>query len=395
VQSYYPWRNKVSKEGTENTPVLRRRHDVNNGLHFAIRELVIGEKVVSSVTTIFYQMRIGSTAFRMGGIASVHTDHEHRMKGYASQTMRASIEGMYNGDCELSFLYGIADFYDKFGYAVCMANHTLSIATRNAERAPTSLAMRAATADDMPRLRDIYNEQNAFRTASLVRDSAWSEFSKGSDWGITPDVLVAVDNADNICGYVAVDQSKTSVIAAEIGAVGPEQAAYGSILRALADLAIQRRCSDIVFWVPPDHSFARYAHRFGCEVYSRHPRNGGGMARIIVIDSFFRKLIPELRVRVPVETARELLVGGLALVTDIGTIRLLGGDLGISLSTSADCAQQVELDQALLCQLVFGYRSAEDVLADPKVCVKQGNPLPALRALFPTGIPYMWRPDQF
>ena len=79
---------------------------------------------------------------------------------------------MRSGDGALTMLYGIPDFYPKFGYATCLAYSAFTIKTRIAETAATNavaITTHPITPSDLPMVIDLYNERNATRTCSLVR----------------------------------------------------------------------------------------------------------------------------------------------------------------------------------------------------------------------------------
>jgi predicted N-acetyltransferase YhbS len=80
---------------------------------------------------------------------------------------------MQRENYDASFLYGIEDFYDKFGFITCMPEHNLELDTRAAERALKVLKTRALKKADMPQIARIYNRTNTKLTASCVRNSPY------------------------------------------------------------------------------------------------------------------------------------------------------------------------------------------------------------------------------
>jgi len=105
--------------------------------------LGLGDTVVSGLGVVKKQMQIGSVAVKMGGIAGVWTDQNHRMKGYASQAMWESIALMERKNCDMSILFGIADFYHRYGFAVAFAGQSMQVATAQLLRLGGSLRVRA------------------------------------------------------------------------------------------------------------------------------------------------------------------------------------------------------------------------------------------------------------
>jgi predicted acetyltransferase len=95
-------------------------------------ECLLEDEVVSHLWINDRTMRIGSARLRIGGIGGVGTDRKHRNRGYSKLCMEAATELMSLKGYDLAFLFGIRDFYDKYGYITCMPEHTFTMDTRNA-----------------------------------------------------------------------------------------------------------------------------------------------------------------------------------------------------------------------------------------------------------------------
>src|SRR6266536_1777487 len=79
-------------------------------------ELFVEGKWVSGLEIVPLTIRVGSATVRMDGIGGVETDRAQRNRGYARRLLEATVEHMRRGDAALTMLYGIRDFYPKFGY---------------------------------------------------------------------------------------------------------------------------------------------------------------------------------------------------------------------------------------------------------------------------------------
>src|SRR3954462_11245197 len=71
---------------------------------------------VSRVVIIPMLMRIGAAVLRMDGVGGVETVEALRNRGYSRRVMEAVVEQIKAGDASLSTLFGIQDFYQKFGF---------------------------------------------------------------------------------------------------------------------------------------------------------------------------------------------------------------------------------------------------------------------------------------
>ncbi len=357
------------------------------------RELWIDdESNVAHLWVIDYTMRIGTAEVRMAGIGGVHTERDHRMKGYMRQLFTDTVTYMTDQGYDVSMLFGIENFYNKFGYAVCLADHRFTVKTRDAEVANAfarPLTPRPIEPADMPAIVSMYNTQNATRSGTLTRAAdTFTEFPKGSHWSAQAEAMVW-ENADgNLLGYVVTDINRKEVTVVE--AAAKDTALFPTILAYLAQQAIDKRCEEITVIAPPDYAFSEYVQRFGCEWRISCPRYGDGMLRILNQQALFGKLAPELARRLSGITG----VDTIAFETDLGKTTLSPDDAGLKITPDTTAEAWLALSQDKLIQLIMGYRSINDVLNSPDVTLT-GNALPVLAALFPKNVAFVWSADHF
>src|SRR4051812_49909557 len=91
---------------------------------------------VSRVVIVPMLMRIGAAVVRMDGIGGVSTEEGFRNRGYSRRVMETAVEKMRQGDAALSTLFGIEDFYQKFGYETTGPEYTVVLPHADAA-APT------------------------------------------------------------------------------------------------------------------------------------------------------------------------------------------------------------------------------------------------------------------
>jgi predicted acetyltransferase len=338
-------------------------------------------------------MRIGTVSVRMAGIGGVYTERQHRMKGYMRHLYADTVTYMTSEGYDVSMLFGIPNFYTKFGYAASLATYQFTVHTRDAEAAgPAKRSPRPVTKADMPAIVRLYNEKNATRTCSIVRSAeAFTEFEHGSDWGIRTEPWLWEDNEGGLLAYAVTDRTPTAVIVCELGA--RDDRMFPEILSDMVQRAIKKRCERITFFLPPDHPFAEYAQRHGTEWTIGYPRYSDGMMRILNQDTLFEKLVPELGRRA---AAQGIKAGNISLVTELGKTALVVRDSAVGVQPEAVPGSRLELPQHALVQLVVGYRSVRDVLNSAETELTSGDKgLELLDALFPRGIAFVWKPDYF
>jgi predicted acetyltransferase len=358
--------------------------------------LQLGEESVSGLSIVDRTMRVGVASVRMGGIAGVWTARQHRGKGYSRRVLEHSNVWMRENGFDCALLFGIDDYYHKFGYAACLPECVVEVATRDAERAASALTARPLTPEDLPAVREIYAENNAALTGSLVRDEQTAWLEKGSDWLRESAVFVFCDLEGAVQAYAAYDVTDDSApirdecVVSELGARAPE--AYAAIARWAAERALERRVDTIQFLLPPDHPFIAYATRYGAEQKITFPRNGTGMGCLLNLETFFQKTQAEWARRaarhptLPSDTT-------LRLETDIGAITLRWTGTAVVAESDTPSESVLRLPQNRLMQMVMGYHSLEMIRLFEEVELS-GSPALGL-ALFPRRLPYMWLADHF
>jgi predicted acetyltransferase len=337
------------------------------------------------------EVRVGVSHLKMGGIGGVGTLEEQRLKGYSRRVMEHSVDFMTKHDYDISMLYGIPDYYSKWGYASTLSNYKITVPLRNARRARRGLHARPMAKEDAGQVLDLYELANEQRTGPVRRDrKTWFKFRKGSDWRILADGTVFEDESGKIVAYYAADRWPRVMRITEVGAREP--LFYENILKHASEVAEQKQAPEIEVFAPLDHPFADLCKRMGCTATLNYYHDQMGMGRIMNIHSTFERLRPELSRRLDSAELRTS-PSRLTIKTDIGNVTLEPSDSGISFSekTSADW---IELPQWVLMHLVLGYRPVSDVIADPTVRT-EGNVREILEALFPAGCPYIWMADWF
>jgi predicted acetyltransferase len=272
-----------------------------------------------------------------------------------------------------------------------MPEYSVRIATLNAERAPGPIQLRPLQDADLPAIARLYNGENTWRTGSIVRDAeTWKGFPRSVGFFTKPSVRVAADPHERVTGYVVFDEDPSRCRAAEAGGMSGET--LGSILRYLAQRAVELRKEEIHLAVPPDHPLAMYARKFGCEADIRYPRNGEFMGRIVRFPAFMEKLAMGLGR----DSESTLPEGEVALSTDLGACVLKFqdgfGSLGSPLTQDAEGSAR--LGQGPLFQMAMGYRTARELVSagDLRANAEQAD---LLNAWFPLRNATMYWPDRF
>ena len=369
-------------------PVIRRKRE---GKDIWKISLCAQDEDLSRLWVILKRMRIGSATVRIGGIGGVWTHKAHRMNGYASRVMHESTALMADCKCDLGFLFGIQNFYHRFGYGVVLPDPTLHLKTESLLKARRILPTRAMRRADAPEVARLYNRLNAGHTGVVVRPRDWRYFDISAHFRKPDRAVLVMDGRHRITGYATCAVRDEQLMVSELD--GADGAAFETLAAVLGRRARQAGAETVECHLPQDHLFGAFCVRYGCGWRVQCTRNGGAMARIIHLASFMEKLSPELGRRL--NAAAIPWQGALSLETDIGSVNLHINGPSVTVTPDAGSkALKVSIPQMALTQLAMGYRSVSDVAYDAEVNIPS-RALPVLDALFPRGYPYMCWADRF
>jgi predicted acetyltransferase len=362
---------------------------------FKLRIEEAGE-TVARLTVHKYAMNIGGTHVTMGGIADVVAHPAYRGKGYGAAQLRAVVQHMRQERYPISILFGIPDFYHRFGYTVVLPNYNVAVTAREAEKLGAGTAtVRPARPEDAPALLELYARTNATRTGSLRRNQSTYDLTprpNGDNWWTHPHRILVADLDGRPAGYAMLHGDPSRFRVRElIVPVEHVTTAGASLMSALAQEATSRRLESIRLPLPPDEPLVDSLREVGCTVEVTYPANGGGMGRIVDLASLAEALTPQLAARAATLPSAER-PGTLDLALPPNSVADQDERATINLGTGRTLA--LTLPQQRLCQLVMGFFSVDAVLRHhPTAC--NASDVTALHALFPAGNPHLWPVDHF
>jgi hypothetical protein len=392
--------------------------------------LLLDGRQVSRVVIVPMLMRIGAAVVRMDGIGGVSTEEEFRNRGYSRRVMETAVEQMRRGDAALSTLFGIEDFYQKFGYETTGPEYTvvlpLAEATAPTRSLPRGWRFRPLTPGDMPAVMRLYHANTRRATGALVRHDAGddpSETERLAD--LNPDARkiglrawnrlqgVAVEPGEDAC-RVLVDQSGRIGAYAWFGAnwwMGVRRRDLPGAFHIAEGMARDAEVADtllvacrtwaeeagsdgdgIALAIPPEGPVAMAAAYEGGQMLGVYTRGGNFMGRVLDLGRLLRLLQPELAARV--RSARLPFQGRLNFRTDEDEAAIVIRDDDVQVDGRASGGLVVELPQTALARLCLGGFDPADVLARlpnrPNAEVEA-----VLRALFPRRMPHIYPMDRF
>ena len=320
---------------------------------------------VSRLGLVALELRFGATALPVEGFEGVSTPPEHRRRGYMARLLRRSLASARQR-VSVVCLFGIDDFYPRYGFVTCVADSELRILLDNARRLGGAVegAVRSGGPADLPAMRALYNQVHGSRPWTVARSPTWDRVPREGEWQPGSEVHLA-ERGGTLQGYVVLRSGLFGWRSRgfELREIVACDTATAALLLAYAlDRARQLNYDRITVHEPPDSAVAQVARSVGCEQVNRYWASGGGMGRIVDRERFVDAIAAELARRAHAAgVAESAAAPALAALRD-GTLVPDDGDL---------------------LRLVVGYQRLDEVAAE-----RQGGAAPeraVAAAWFPGG----------
>lgn len=254
-----------------------------------------------------FSMRIGAAVVRLAGIGAVATAHDQRGKGLMAETAAECVSGLSDAGYDVSLLFGIPNFYHRFGYVPCFPEVRTILDVRELPASP-GLVEYEKFDGPFADLADVYNRENEGVTGTYVRPTYLTNRR--------PKKFTAYRFTD---GYVVGGREGNSYQIADC-AGDPEKIVEIARQRAAADL-----CSEIVFvFLPLRSRTGEHLRTLTHRVTSDRNRTGGPMMKIVNLERVFEKVVPALNER----------LGSSALHSYSGTLAVYCDGEGVVLGIS-------------------------------------------------------------
>lgn len=332
-------------------------------------------------------IRIGEARLKMGGFGWVAVDDAFRKQGVASLLIEDALSYMRNHNYHVSMLFGVVDFYHRFGFTTMLADYATSVDVFEAERAEhSSYRIRAGKPGDIRAIHKLHNQDEGAIACSIVRSTAHIT----NQWERWKPVQVITDERGKVRAYFLPRVHKNELLIDELGIAGPD--ACGALLHACAQLAVEHHAPKIHFAAPPSHPFSKYLLRFESKHEMWIKRNRDGMMAAVNLGETLESMIPEwesqLSQSVLVQERMEV-----TLLVEKKPFRIRANRGAIDVAPQSG-ENKVSLNGGEFVQLLSGYRYLDEVLATRRrILNQQGRAF--LEVLFPKRTPFVWPLDHF
>ncbi len=354
------------------------------------RYIELDGQVVSTVSIFPTRLRLGGEEMKTGEIGIVGTHPDYRHRGLSSALMWNAIEFMEKQGYHASFLYGIPNFYQQFGYEYAVPCHIgysiyySYLPVNNIKDLKSSYTLRNLCSKDIEQVSRIYDKNNVDRNCSqIISLGEWEYRTRDRDnW------FVAEDRERVIRGYFRVLKDNRLMKLIEVG-VADEEAIKG-ILIHISPWAEKKDVLNIAIFAPQDHPFTEFCYRIGAwnrctnEIYNG---SWGGMFRIIDLKETLKLLEDKFGERLTYSHLKDY-EGELRIVTEYDRVKLSIKRGVATVEELSNLEEEIiNLPNSVITQLTFGYRDIDYFRNSLDIEASHRN---LLKILFPKGYPYIW-----
>lgn len=364
--------------------------------------LMRGDEELSRALVVPMTMHFGRVELRMDGIGGVATPEAHRHKGYSRRVLEAAIRFMTVGDAVISTLYGIPDFYPKYGFRSLGPEPVITpvhLHERNVLN--DGYVERYGAQGDLQAIKRLYWDETDGTYGSLVREEGWWTWGI-LEAGLGPDrqEIKVVERHGVVVGYAYrasrcwwMDQwRREDPDGLKIGeAFAIDANAADAVLASCRRWAVELETPKLQLAIPKRGRVGAAGQFQNVLVVDRYYDQAQFMGRSIGLVALMRGLAPELE-------ARWHRVGGsmqgfsVTLSTEREHVTISGDDEGIRVRAGRSGGVDVQLTAGAVAQLALGGFEPADFLDRLDV------PLSArliLATLFPKHVPYIYPLDRF
>jgi predicted acetyltransferase len=338
-------------------------------------------EVRATATVLPLEVFVDGAPVPMGGVAAVNSHPAYRRRGYAGRLMRAILEEMRERGFPLSMLTPFAHaFYRAYGWEIAAEQVQYALKPQELPTSPEQRFVRAYREEDLPRVRELLDEEAAEHPLSVRRsDRYWEDVLRRDD------LEAAVYERDGrVEGYLLYrlsdweerDPPRTLTLSELIARTPAAWEALVSFGGAYDPLA---------YGVRYNTSPGRPLHPYLESSFVDAKLSPDQMLRLVDVEAALNRLDRSVGEAFVLEVSDEV------LPENAGEYTLGGGEV----VRGAETSERVALDVRQLAQLYAGYLPVPEL--SRRGLLKTGSPraLELLDAYFPPRDPWLFPLDRF
>ena len=265
---------------------------------------------ISHACVIDRPILIGGTPITAGEIALVGTVQERRERGFARVMLEHLLGYMRRQRYPMAFLFGIPEFYERFGFRyglrtfISRRDTTIRVRDLLALRLPPGYSVRAIEQSDIPALSLLYQRDTEEATGAAARDAPYWRwlFSHTVEAGLMPaGNRLVVERNGRLVGYALIaDRPLNSMIGqcapwySIAEGVASNRESSDALLRAGAEKAGSANASEMSVYLRPDSLLGKRVAELGATV---HRPTKCDYVKVIDLESLLRQLKGVLETR--------------------------------------------------------------------------------------------------
>ncbi|MBI1298659.1 GNAT family N-acetyltransferase [bacterium] len=327
-------------------------------------------EIVSSLCLVPWTLRYGSVDLAVAEMGLVGTLERYRRRGLVRVQVDLFKERMAARGALLSFIQGIPFYYRQFGYEYALPlEGGLRMTGRELPDWETpAFAFRRATVDDLPVLRQFFEEAAQTLAIHTVRDDAHWRFLLETPQSTTfvPEYWLVLDVEGWVVGYFMLPKyhfyNELSINEASLLSYDAALA----VLRHCRTLAVERKLPGVRLNLPPSNPVWQLAHAVGAHdmgVYA-------WQIHVADFAALLRMIAPVLEERIAASPFAGLTrTVKLAFYRDAVELSFARGQL-VDVRNGGSAQGPINLPPLKIIPLIFGHTTVEDLrAANPDVNV--------------------------
>jgi predicted acetyltransferase len=347
-----------------------------------------GGEITAALRLNVETLRLGEARLKMLGLGWVTTDPERRGQGIAAALIQDSLQYAHRHGFHVSMLFGIPNYYTRFGYSTCLSEHFVTVRVGDIPRPPLrGLSVRSVRPGDLRAIQRMHEEQDREVACSILRNGA----HLSSLWDRVREFRVFLTSKGQIAGYVWPKATEDAFEILEVGYA--DERTRIEVLAWCAEFAINHLHDTVRYHLPPEHPLAWYLRTFPSSHETRFVRDRDGMMCLVDIGEALESCVPEWESRV-----RDLAVSGvsteLTLYVNGVPYRIRSNRGVIDVSENSTGRNKFVLTAQQLTRLIVGYERWQDIYFEERRLINP-DARALLPVLFPKRNPYVHPFDRF
>jgi hypothetical protein len=301
-----------------------------------------------------------------------------------TDTLRYMQEQRYH----VSMLFGVSEFYRRWGFAPVLAEHTTDMDVTTVEMPHQRLPfkMRPAKPGDIQAMQKMHAFNDADTACSLIRTQA----HLANKWKQWESVRVLTDGRGKLAAYFRGVEAGSVYTIDEVGVADTE--ACEGVGHAAVQIAGKAGLERVRLAIPPGHPIIRHLQQYSIQRGMPTSRDTNGMMAFANLGEALESLIPEWESRLiqtpPASHHAEVTI---SVGRTAWRVRAHRGAVDVSPGLGSN---KVGVSAQELIQLTAGCVDLDEVLTTKRRIVNAEG-LALLHMMFPKRFPYVWALDRF